>query len=231
LTSFSLFNSYVGRHICSQLSTQPWNPNLRFKTNLNETEKVEKLRISFKPFDRIVPGFAEIFPNLKTLYINVHEIKLLEAENFANLKKLHELDLGGNRLKTLKENIFDKLGNLKQLSLRVCQLESLPAKVFSKLTKLEWIDLNDNQLTYLDKELFANNLELKGIILDYNKLQKIDVDFKKLPNIEHIGIWDNDCINLRYNKTGTSTQTLTNSIQEFQSEINQNCSSFADVKN
>jgi Leucine-rich repeat (LRR) protein len=138
------------------------------------------------------------------------------------LDKLERLILSVNPLKTLKENVFNKLGNLKGLHLWSCQLESLPAKVFSKLTKLEKIELGRNQLTYLDKELFANNLELKRISLNGNKLQKIDIDFTELPNIEEILMSDNDCIKLSYHKP---RYWNTKSIQEFQSAINQNCSS------
>jgi Leucine-rich repeat (LRR) protein len=217
----SLTDSDYGYHNCSHHSTQPWKQNLRFKSNFNEPEKVEKLTIDFKPFDRIVPGFAEIFPNLKKLEIYNQNIKFIEVEDFANLEKLEGLYLAGNPLKTLKENVFDKLGNLKQLHLNGCQLESLPTKIFSKLTKLEKIRLGRNQLTHLDKELFANNLELKTISLNGNKLQKIDVDFTKLPNIEYISMRDNDCINFSYGKT--ESWAPTHSIQEFQSAINQNC--------
>jgi Leucine-rich repeat (LRR) protein len=181
------------------------------------------LQINFQPFDRIVPGFGEIFPNLKELYIQHQDIKFIEADDFANLKKLERLVLRGNPLETLKENVFDKLGNLEELYFILCQLQSLPTKIFSKLTKLEKINLWTNQLTHLDKELFANNLELKRISLYDNKLQKIDFDFTKLPKIKEISMRDNDCIDLKYAKNGSCRQT-TNFIQEFQSTINQNCS-------
>jgi Leucine-rich repeat (LRR) protein len=177
----------------------------------------------FQPFDRIVPGFGgAIFPNLKRLWINEQDIKFLEAEDFVGLEKLELLDLARTPLKTLKENVFDKLENLKRLDLGWCQLKSLPAKILSKLTNLEWISLWDNQLTHLDKELFANNLELKETGFALNKLQKIDFDFTKSPNIESIDMRDNDCINFLYKKTGSWVST-TNSIQEFQTFINQNC--------
>jgi Leucine-rich repeat (LRR) protein len=149
-------------------------------------------------------------------------LKFVEAKDFANLNKLEIFDLSQNPLKTLKKNVFDKLENLRDLDLGYCELESLPEKIFSKLTKLEEINLWGNELTHLKKELFVNNLELKKISFHDNKLQKIDVDFTKLPNIKEIWMTSNDCVNLYYHET-YSDASSTNSIQEFQSAINQNC--------
>jgi Leucine-rich repeat (LRR) protein len=221
--NFSFVSSFNSFYECKHHSTQPWNQNLHFKSNFNGNERFRKLRIEFEPFDRIVPGFAEIFPNLKILEIKQQKIKFIEAKNFANLKELEELDLSENPLRTLKQNVFGNLGKLKTLSLSYCQLESLPAKIFSKLTQLEEIDLEHNQLTHLDKTFFANNLKLKEIHLNANKLQNIDVDFTSLVNIESIIMRRNDCINLSYYKTGPRTIPSTNSIQEFQSAINRDC--------
>jgi Leucine-rich repeat (LRR) protein len=196
--------------------------NSSIQNNFNDAESVEKLLIEFQPFDRIVPGFSELFPNLNVLKIESQNIKFIEAEDFTNLEKLEFLDLSKNPLKTLKKNVFEKLGNLKKLHLVGCQFQSLPAKIFSKLTKLETIDLWGNQLTHLDKELFTKNLELKKIYLGQNKLQKIDVDFTKSSDIKEIKMRDNDCINWTYDKTG-SFAASTKSIQDFQSAINQHC--------
>jgi Leucine-rich repeat (LRR) protein len=77
--------------------------------------------MNFKPFDRIVPGLGEIFPNLKWLEINDQEIKFIEAEDFANLEELVVLQLVGNPLKTLKKNVFDSNYIFGVVSLKVCQ--------------------------------------------------------------------------------------------------------------
>jgi Leucine-rich repeat (LRR) protein len=208
-------------HICDHNSTQPWKWNFQFKTNLNESEKVEKLSIQFKPFDRIVPKFGKFFSSLKSLNIGFQGIKYIEAEDFEDLEKLEHLSLHWNPLKFLMENVFEKLINLKILDLRFCQLRSLPPKIFQPLRKLEDISLYRNQLRHLDKELFSYNLDLKNIHLDDNQLRKIDVDFTKLTNIEEIWIGNNECINLSFHESGHwGSKTL---LRDFQSIITEHC--------
>jgi hypothetical protein len=213
-------------HICSHRHPKRWYKLMKFSTKIDQPENVYRVLIELAPFDRIISGVGEVFPNLLHLTIREQDINELKADNFAYMEKVKHLDLASNKIKNLKENVFEHLHNLEWLKLSNNQLEKLPPKLFYNQQKLKEIDLGYNLLTHLDKGIFAVNSELKKIWLRRNKLKEIDVDFTKLSNIDIVDLFNNDCISLKYGGYTSRFDpegSTVKSIQEIQKIVNQNC--------
>jgi Leucine-rich repeat (LRR) protein len=90
----------------------------------------------------------------------------LEADVFAFLRNLLDLDLEENRLSVLPLGLFDPLVNLQNLDLEENLLAELPLGLFDSNINLRTLDLSDNRLRFLSGGIFANNSNLQSLSLD-----------------------------------------------------------------
>jgi Leucine-rich repeat (LRR) protein len=113
-------------------------------TRSSKASTANEVELRFQPSKHIFDGIAEIFPNVKILWIDKQKIKFVERGNFAGLLNLELLALSSNQIEFLPKNVFSEIPNLKTLGLSNNQIKHFPANVFGILKNLEelWTDGN-----------------------------------------------------------------------------------------
>ncbi|XP_067642874.1 uncharacterized protein [Eurosta solidaginis] len=95
-------------------------------------------------------GLTQIPKDLPTttLIIDLSEnnITQLNTEDFANITKVREINLSGNRLSTIKKEIFSGLKHLQRIRLIDNQLTQLEPDTFSDAVDLSELDLSNNSI-------------------------------------------------------------------------------------
>ncbi|KAG5669368.1 hypothetical protein PVAND_017255 [Polypedilum vanderplanki] len=157
----------------------------------------------------------EIFPNLLVFYVSNTKIKMLNYENFKDMKKLLELtlsynqieeinedtfddlqelkilDLRGNKLKILNSRTFNNISNLKVLSLQENEISSIMGQ-FGNLKNLSTLDLYENQLVSIPSNIFENLSNLQFLDLSKNKLTNLPNEiFEKISNLKYLELYRN----------------------------------------
>lgn len=158
---------------------------------------------------------------LRSLNLAHNRIAYVSRSAFVDLVSLESLDLSANRIQTLGKNTFGSLENLERLFLIKNKIQMLPSKIFRSLLKVEFISLDENKLSALDENIFntatnlknlsvssnelkifsktllKNNSRLENLWLDHNHL--LYIEFDHLPNLIHVDLEQNSCINKIYN--------------------------------
>lgn len=177
------------------------------------------LDLSFNHLRHIHFTFTRLEP-LKELYLVNNKIADVDAADFAPLKSLQLLELGGNRLRTLPDNVFQPLSStLCELWLGKNKLTSI-GKAFGSahFTALKKLSLQSNRLTDIDglqnctalEELYVSHnglhstddasdpfaavatlTSLRVLDLSGNQLSRIHSDVLKLHRLEELWLNDN----------------------------------------
>ncbi|MFA5074502.1 MAG: leucine-rich repeat domain-containing protein [Candidatus Babeliales bacterium] len=132
-------------------------------------EILEKLGIDEKEFDE---KFDKYFKERNILYLGYSGLGELHTRSkflfyiaIAEILKIKELVLSGNKLTTLPEEIFN-LKSLEVLNLSDNKLTKLSPKII-KLRNLEVLDLSKNRLKSLPSKIFGIKI-FKNLIYDFN---------------------------------------------------------------
>lgn len=153
---------------------------------------------------------AEIFPNLKHIWIIDCFMKSVTKNNFKSLKKLQLLSILRNEnFEVIEENTFEDLLDLRDLYLQSNSIKKLHPQTFSKLENLEVLDLSGNQLTTLSENIFRRNSKLEYLLINDNKLMTIVSEtFSGLKNLRKIWLCHNEITHLP-NDTFSYNENLT----------------------
>lgn len=132
--------------------------------------------LDFRKNTNIRPRMFEKLTELSFLDLGVN-IKHLDNGIFSNQKKLHILNLWGNKLHNLTKETFRGMTSDIQLDLSRNELKSLQPDVFHHLVNMEFLSLNSNNFSELPNGLFERTKKLGEFQMVFNREQ-----IKKLPN-------------------------------------------------
>lgn len=187
-------------------SFEPTASSSKFSTNAYTRNTAWHARIVFSPLEHLLTGIGETFPNLESLTILGESVKLIQRQDFANMKQLTALDLYGLSIEFLSVDLLTDLPNLTEIKMKSCKLDKIPEKLFENQRDLKTLDLDDNRIEVLEKDLFKFNLKLKWVYVDKNNLKQIFVDFSKLTAITRINFVGSDHCMSRVYRTSRGDQ-------------------------
>jgi class 3 adenylate cyclase len=172
-------------------------------------EKVIKLDLNSQDLTELEANIGN-FPNLKELYLQNNELKLLPS-HIKNLKKLEILNLDSNNITNLPQELGE-LTNLQELRLNNNKLKSLPASL-KNLQNLKNFSLSFNLFNHLPSEL-GELKNLQNLDVSFNKLSDIPDSFANLTNLQNF--------NLRNNKISLWNEALNQMISLKKLDISEN---------
>lgn len=123
--------------------------------------------------------------NLRTLDLSFNSISIIDADTFASLHALTDLNLSNNKLNNQSFSASDDISidwtieSLKVLDLshnKIYYDNLMPYQSFSGLKKLETLILKHNNIT-IDYGAFASNRYLKTLDFSYNSFAYFEMDF------------------------------------------------------
>lgn len=116
-------------------------------------ENVKELAFVSQVIHFLPLGLGDIFPNLKTLFVN-----------HCNLKEISANDLRG-------------LENLELLGLQHNKLATIPSNLLLNMKKLRFVNFSDNQLQFISPMMFSLRLSKRLLSVDFRKNKRIDKCF------------------------------------------------------
>lgn len=137
--------------------------------------------------------------NLKSLFLDDVNLKILNEDLFVGLVQLKYLSLINNNLTTIPTGVFRTLRNLRSLSLNINNIAHLEFGIFNSLGNLTKLNLARNRFYHLDVGILYNLQNIEYINLSNNSLSF--VDFNDLVFHMH-----------RKNKTGIIQVALDNNV-------------------
>lgn len=168
------------------------------KTNRN----VERVEIINQWWCSYLPNrFAEFFPNLLEFEARETPLKAIKRSNFVRMSKLIVLNIDGTEITSISDDTFIDLISLEELTIRKSFLTIFSNLIFSPLKSLRSFDGKHNKVSCLDEDLFSENSKLESINLTGNDLKDIRVNFRNVPNIEEIFLFNCGCINAYFLKS------------------------------
>ncbi|XP_063303030.1 leucine-rich repeats and immunoglobulin-like domains protein 3 [Pelobates fuscus] len=140
--------------------------------HLTSYQSLETLDLSYNLITEIkTASFPKL--QLKYLYINGNQIKLMESGAFDNLSTtLQVLKLNKNRISHIPLKMF-KLSNLQHLELNRNRLRSIDGLVFQGLNALKTLSIQKNRITRLMDGAFFDLDKMEILQLDHNNLTEI----------------------------------------------------------
>ncbi len=174
-------------------------------------------------------------PQLKALYLNDNDLKIVETRLCNHVPKLKMLDLSSNslseipkclpmtlevlhvsdnKIRTVFSEDFTNLVNLEELHLDGNTIRQIDSQSFGAnlesivLPSLNKLALNNNKLKDIDGESFIKLVDLKAITLSNNRLQSLTASmFKGLKRLEFLDINNNNLSKIE-NSTFKSLSSL-----------------------
>ena len=144
-----------------------------------------------------ISDFLHIFSNLinltdLTICYN-HDLVEINVDIFQNLVELQILKLSHNSIRTLDANCFADLRKLTHLDLSYNELSAIVSPVLRNCQQLEFVELSRNQIEVVCSNLFENLPCLKLLNLSYNFLKMIPADiFRNTNNLERLLLVSNN---------------------------------------
>ena len=128
-------------------------------------------------------GLLQTVPNLQRLVMSENQLEDFPTDikdDFDKLKKLHKLDLTGNKFRTLPHGFFKELGSVRELLLDDNYLGEALAhdedgRFFQGLDSLSNLNLEENHITSLPHDIFSrvNVKDFRRVDLLGNLLTKV----------------------------------------------------------
>nr|XP_012233845.1 PREDICTED: protein toll-like [Linepithema humile] len=187
------------------LSTE--NLNFTFtKHHLDNFKNVKYLVLLHTNMDYMDKDLLADLKNLTELNLSYNKLHLV-TECFNHNSQLKKLYLNNNNLKVIEPGTFDQLENLIYLSLCNNHLTELQPEIFDRLKNLKYLNLCSNYLTELQPGIFDQLVTLKALDLNSNHLVNLtDGIFAKLENLEEVALCKNNFTTLPRNLLQTNTK-------------------------
>ncbi|CAF0942263.1 unnamed protein product [Brachionus calyciflorus] len=148
----------------------------KIQSNFKNLKKLEYLNLSLNRISQIDEDSFNGLDNL--IYLNLSNNNLKLIPNVLGLKRIEELNLGGNSISSVSREL-EGLKTLKTLYLSHNSIEILKFYSFRDLKNVEFLFLNSNQLRKIDPRAFLDMKKLKILYLFDNENLN-DGDFRRL---------------------------------------------------
>lgn len=143
--------------------------------------------------EKNLPDLCDCDPSQTSIItVSGENVTKIDANAFANLTSVQELNLSNNQIKSMDDFAFANLFQLEKLSLNNNKLESLNASTFGNLTNVQNISLNSNQLKSIDSTTFQGLNSLQELDLSSNQLLEIHANtFTGLGSLQKLHLGNN----------------------------------------
>ena len=141
-------------------------------------------------FSKIEEAYSfQCLVNLKALYLDNNELKVIDDITFSGLKNLCFLSLAFNYITTIDFSTFSCLPTLQILSLSSNHISCLHDYSFKGLKQLKTLWLDNNRLKVIKKKYFNDLISVQTIYLNNNRIEQINSNmFDSLLNLQWIGL-------------------------------------------
>ena len=145
-------------------------------------------------------GRLSIFPtSVQYLRLNGNKLRMVQANDFKDLKNLIELHLEQNVIHKISKGAFDYLSKLKTLKLNNNNISDLPNRLFHSHSNLRKLALEGNKLRKIpdlrgitrlhDLELQRNQITIvKGSDFDAQNMYSINLALNKIQSFNFSGV-------------------------------------------
>ncbi|XP_077967923.1 uncharacterized protein LOC120326547 isoform X2 [Styela clava] len=130
----------------------------KFLTHLPKDipQSVRKLNVAYNRLTNLRPrSLIKFGINLRSLYLNSNNIRILANGLFSEMFKLEVLRLSWNKLAGIRKSTFQGLLNLQRLSLDNNHLTFIHPLAFRGLVSLKLLQLDGNRLSRLQSDVFV----------------------------------------------------------------------------
>lgn len=118
-----------------------------------------------------VPNGALIFPNLKSLSLEVNQISNVSAEAFQGVPNLLYLYLSSNSFQTLDGEIFRYMPNLKVLAMGDNNLTKISSNAFQFIPGLVRLELAECKIEVVEPGAFQTTSKIQVVVLTKNRIR------------------------------------------------------------
>lgn len=169
---------------------------------------------------------ANIFANLSNLVdLNMNGNKMDRIpRGLSSLVSLQSMDLGKNHIKSIDRHDFHGLVNLNGLRLIDNQIENITSESLRSMPSLHILNVASNRISHIERNAFTNNA-LHFIRLDNNRITDISSIFSSLQQLLWLNISDNQIENFDFKYLPTTLQWLDihkNNIRQLKNSFKQN---------
>lgn len=135
---------------------------------------------------------------LLELDLSRNRIENIDADSFARLGNLVELNLSLNKLDYLPDSVFRPLKHVEKLSLAQNRIDEIDAAHLHGLVGLRELDLSRNKLNVIKPELLRGLRNMRVLSLSGNLLTKLDADdvFQDLGRLSELWLDNNQLSNV-----------------------------------
>ncbi|KAL7015477.1 hypothetical protein ACKWTF_016472 [Chironomus riparius] len=141
-------------------------------------------------------------------------LSLITRDSFANMPELEVVKIVNNRkIEILPGDAFADLSVLIELRLDKNNIKKLHIDLLKNLRLLKDFSASGNPIEIIEEQLFRNNKNLTSIDFSDTKIKRINVDFKKLPNIVNIKVKTNGTCQILKDSSMDVDQTQSNVIE------------------
>jgi Leucine-rich repeat (LRR) protein len=160
--------------------------------NATGLDVLRQLTLSYNKFEVIVPAFFDQYGNMKELFLQLNEIRVIEEHSFDAMVLLETLSLAHNNLSFVPANLFEKNTRLLGLFLEGNRFTVFDPDTFTSLTNLEILYISDNPIESVYPTTFSTLASL-GYLAIYNcQIADFHADtFRNLTRLVQLEIYNN----------------------------------------
>ena len=111
-------------------------------------------------------GLGNIFPRLKSINVELSNLKLIKREDFKGLENLKELSLYRNTIKVISDGTFDDLNLLEVLWMDQNKLKTIDQNIFKSMKKLRRADFGSNLCVDKNADTEVSIMDLQNEITE-----------------------------------------------------------------
>ncbi|XP_066995916.2 carboxypeptidase N subunit 2 [Anabrus simplex] len=153
-----------GMNLSNTLASQTASP---FKNR----NALRTLNLTANGISAVTSQTFEPLINLKEVYLDSNNLRILDSNTFLNNNLLYLLTLNNNPFVSMPILTAPSLG---WLELENCNLTEIPPHVFDNMTELFYLSLDNNRLHVLPQEQFQKLTKLSYLHIRHNLLTKFD---------------------------------------------------------
>lgn len=145
-------------------------------------------RHTFDHLDRLNMDSFALCPDLESIDIWKHQIRMVDVDAFRGLNKLAYLTIAGHQITFIEPETFVHTPNLRYLNLAENSITNF-ADFIKPLTALQSLDLFSNNIQVIPLDAFAHLRDFHSLKLDDNFLRSFDGRLlSHLPNFFYLSL-------------------------------------------
>lgn len=187
-------------------------------------EKIKSFVVNDQHIEFLPLELAEIFPNLKEVFVINSQLKMLTSNDFNNLENLKTIIITNNKISSIEENIFNNLSSLEILDLSANGISHFPPNIFARLIRMKTLNLSDNQLGHFYSSSLPPVNKIEVFSISNNVITNFDKKvLRYLRKVKKIDLTRNICIDEKFDRSyENATEAFTHMTKTVQLICNNN---------